>query len=90
MTVEKITRCWSCGYRHDRATSAFGPAGLEPEDGDISICIRCGVFAVYDGKAANGLRKPTESEGLDIVGDEDAQRAAMAWREMDALRRSAN
>ena len=58
--------CMGCGKGLD-AVSAVD-SNNRPSPGDFSMCIYCGHVMIYcdDGT----LRKPTESELVDIAGDE--------------------
>jgi predicted nucleic-acid-binding Zn-ribbon protein len=59
------SKCLNCGYGVDRASSV--DPDKVPTPGALSICIRCGAVAAFDGKLA--LRGLTQAEIADIRGD---------------------
>lgn len=67
--------CWRCGYTFDLHThmdSTGGPETLEavrgtPVEGDVSICVECGALGVFT--AGGGLRRPSEAEQAELIGD---------------------
>jgi hypothetical protein len=48
----------------EAATSIDGDA--KPEDGDVSICLKCGHFMIFENSQP---RNPTDAEMCDIAGD---------------------
>lgn len=62
------TSCHVCGYEMDRST-AVQDDGIGPQEGDISVCIRCGAIGVFD--ANTKLREPTAKEMLAMQEDKD-------------------
>lgn len=72
-TADKATRCPWCDYEH-QAVSSINVEEL-PEDGDISLCINCVEWCIFDSRVEGGLRKPTYEEyDSMIVRNEDATR----------------
>jgi hypothetical protein len=63
------------GVRHERP----------PERGDITMCIECGEWSVFDGRKLK-LRKPTDAEYDDIAAKPDARDARSAWLMMQMKR----
>jgi len=46
--------------------------GIDPKDGDVTVCAECGHIAVYELKDEKlTLRDPNAEEILDIAGDPD-------------------
>lgn len=72
--------CPHCGALHDRHTDATR-ASATPVDGDLSMCIDCGEFAVFD-LGERRLRAPTIDEANDIDSDPDMLLYRIAWRKM--------
>jgi hypothetical protein len=76
--VEFDTVCPFCDYHHDRVS---GVTGAEyPEDGDATLCFRCGLFCIFDHDASGGLRKPTEKEQRLIDRDDRMNEIVRAWK----------
>ena len=50
--------CPHCGYKVDRSAQIFGDIA-PPEDGDISICFKCGKVGIFE---KGNTRKPTLDE----------------------------
>jgi hypothetical protein len=79
----RATRCPYCGASHGQAVP-IGDAGAmlnEPEDGDISLCVRCGRWVVFDSAASGGMREPTPEEHRTIARDVHARRLRSAYAE---------
>lgn len=72
------TTCPWCGKDNDRATG-FSEGAVTPSDGDLSLCIGCGEWSVFDSSASIGCRKPTDSELAEIATNSDCQRAREAF-----------
>lgn len=77
-SFDLISVCPFCQYGFDLASSVKG-GQKAPSDGDLTICIRCGEFAVFDKKEPGGLRKPTDAEYVTIGHDTFCQRMRAAW-----------
>jgi len=70
--------CPHCGYELDAATACdFEEAG-QPGPGDMSICIECGEVCVFVDDI--NLRKPTDSELVEIAGTPGLVMAALIAR----------
>jgi len=74
---EREATCPFCAKVCELATSVSG--GREPETGDLSLCIGCGEFSIFDAAISAGLRKPNALEYEKIVNTPDARRAREAW-----------
>lgn len=62
---------------NEKHASVGTPA--RPKDGDVSMCITCGEFSVYDQTALGNLRKPTEEEAQEFAADERLQMIHQVW-----------
>lgn len=82
--VQDVT-CPFCGYRCDRAGEMHDKP-VTPEDGDVSICITCGKFSIFEARRKKGLRKPNVAEQQEIALDWDCYRAHLAWKQAMAGR----
>jgi hypothetical protein len=85
----RATRCPYCGTSHGQAVP-IGDAGAllnEPEDGDISLCVRCGRWVIFDSTASGGMREPTPEEHRTITRDVHARRLRSAYAEGVARKR---
>lgn len=78
--------CPYCGYVTD------GIANMTddhmPTDGDVSICMECGIIAVVSSTAPTGLRRPTTAERSTFLRDPDIQKLLWAWQIVDQQRRA--
>jgi hypothetical protein len=74
----------ACPYCHttlDAAGTLDVEAPRRPEAGDITLCIRCGEWAVFaDDQGA--LRKPTDPELYEIGTSDECRAARTAWVEL--------
>lgn len=78
--------CCYCGKYQPHASPAHtDEPDADPGDGDLSICIACGEWNVFEG---DHLRKPTDDEFEEIGTDVECHRVRAAWLEMDRYRRS--
>lgn len=70
-----IVYCWSCGARKD---SAWSPSRgvLKPSEGDIAICVECGMPAIYTGHQLE-QRPPTKEEYAELAADPEVIRLQM-------------
>jgi hypothetical protein len=89
MTVfEHTTKCPHCGTVNPLATGLSGGGG--PNVSDVTLCIACGSFSVFDKKLA--LRKPTGEEQVWFATNRDTRRLYFAWlmtqRKVTAIRRA--
>ena len=84
MTHSLTTLCAFCGNEHDRTTAVTeaGTARTEPYpvEGDVTLCIRCGEFSVFDSRVAGGLRRPTPDEREQLDHNPHVQTVVQAWR----------
>jgi hypothetical protein len=65
-------RCRACRKDNGSHTSA-GPIPRVPHDGDVSLCLYCGTWSVFENGA---LRPPTGDEQAWIDADPNCGRAA--------------
>jgi len=79
------TRCWQCGKEHDRATGV-DISGVKknwrPKNGDVTLCISCGEWNVFDSKVEDRIRKPTPQEFFDIGLDPACRKVRWAWTQV--------
>jgi hypothetical protein len=76
---ERQSQCPFCAARHDLATGISGNSA--PHDGDLTLCIVCGEWAMFESAAPGGMRKPTDAE-YEKINDMPITRAARrAWLE---------
>lgn len=73
--------CPHCAAIHEASLRASTDEGA-PEDGNISICVRCEALSIYDSTMPGGLRLPTGTETAEAMQSKEVQRA------MHALKRS--
>lgn len=59
-TRGKTSRCSNCGYIRDHHTSTTGV--VEPKDGDISMCLKCGYLGVFNNNRIIPLSAKTYAE----------------------------
>ena len=71
--------CPFCGSHLDRVGHIVGD-NLQPDNGDVTLCIRCGVVGVFDDTVLGGVRKPTSRERRDIRRDGRIREVREAWR----------
>jgi hypothetical protein len=62
--------CPYCRHRMNYTTSLTGNVE-PPEDGDWSLCVRCGGVCMFD---AGALRIPTPAETLELEGQPNVRR----------------
>jgi len=79
--IRKVT-CWACGTELDMATGVLEAEGKKPKDNDVSFCIRCGEWGVFDTSHVTGQRKPTEAEYDEIGTDPQCRKVRSAWMMM--------
>lgn len=76
------TQCPFCGAQHDLASTVSVKGGSAPErpsDGDLTLCIVCGEWALFEKKAPGGMRKPTDAEYEKIAASPMVRAARAAW-----------
>ena len=78
-----FTLCPHCAKSHDRL-SAVVEKGKEPTwpvDGDATVCLSCGRWAIYDHTAFGGLRKPNAEEKRKLRKDKLTSTIRRAWHQ---------
>jgi hypothetical protein len=76
--------CPHCGAEHVMAGS-IEEGGRGPEDGDVTMCIRCGELGAFDKAAPGGARKLTIEELANTATDESITEMRRAWKKAKAL-----
>lgn len=76
--VGKHTQCPFCLTHHDTTTMPFD-VKQRPQEGDCTLCFRCGEWMFFSNKIKGGLRKPTWPEYQRLAVDEEAIRVRQAW-----------
>ncbi|ARL77586.1 hypothetical protein BOC54_36935 [Burkholderia pseudomallei] len=71
--------CPHCHALHEFHSDLTRP-GAQPKDGDVSICINCGEFAIFD-LHERCLRPPTIDEANALDSDPDMLLYRQVWRE---------
>ena len=61
-------RCRACGHSFNRSEN-IGDIVVKPEEGDFTVCIRCGALHVFT--ALLTLRPPTKAEERAANDDPD-------------------
>lgn len=74
-------QCPYCGHITTHATPARDDE-RGPVEGDATMCIRCGEFAIFAFSAAGNMRKPTRDEKSDLDDDMNVARLREAFRRM--------
>ena len=77
LSTDKDGTCPYCLDRHEVASSIFHEH--TPKDGDISLCITCGHFSVFDSTQPGDLRPPNKFEAVSIATDPGCQQLYAAW-----------
>lgn len=81
-------RCPHCQAELQASSNAeLGEDGA-PVDGDATICIKCGEWAIFEDEASS-LRKPDDDELQEIAMDKHLRKMRAAWVAMDKEIRSA-
>jgi thymidine kinase len=83
------TVCPHCGQAHDEVAELDGKEQAEPADGDLTLCFKCGQWAVFDARGEAGLRPPTDLEVLAIAGSRQCRAITEAWHRMMTERKGA-
>jgi hypothetical protein len=79
-TFQHKTRCWSCGHENDTVSSVVQDKEMDkPENGNISFCIYCGEFSIFDDTYPDNLRKPSPTENWEIKTDKELERLKVSW-----------
>jgi hypothetical protein len=71
------TPCPFCGKGIDSA-SPVDESDQRPSDGDLSLCIYCGEWLVFNADMT--FRKPTDEDYEVIASDPALRRVRAAWR----------
>lgn len=80
MTHEHSCICPYCDRHMDRVQEVLGDEEDHmPEDGDVTLCIGCGSFSVFDSSAKGGLRKPSPTDLEEIALEPELRRVWRAW-----------
>lgn len=79
--------CPHCGAVTDAIANMTGDE--LPEDGDVSLCMSCGIISLVSSTSPTGLRRPTKAERTDILSDPRIKKALWAWHVVDEQRRAA-
>jgi hypothetical protein len=77
-TYDFKAECPFC-QEHCNATTALGNDPAPPATGDLSFCIACGEFAIFDEDAPGNMRKPSDDEYTFIGTHPGLQRVRAAW-----------
>ena len=80
-----ISLCPHCGALMD-GMAAMNHEHL-PEDGNVAICLYCGLVSVVDLSVAGLLRIPFPWEREEILRDPDVQQMLVAWQYMNRERK---
>ena len=75
------TTCPFCNVTFDAATGLGDKAepDREPAEGDVSLCMRCGEWMMYDANLPGSARKPTPEEYTEIGLSKSMQTLRAAW-----------
>ncbi len=84
-TVTRPSSCPQCGYKFNRAAGAF--SDHVPQEGDISLCIRCGCAMIF--RADLTVRAATEAD-FDALPAEVKDQIVRLYQAICALRSRMN
>jgi hypothetical protein len=76
------TVCPQCGQMHDEVAELDGKVEVEPKDGDMTLCFKCGQWGIFDSRSEGGLRAPTDFEILAIAGSRQCRQITEAWHKV--------
>ena len=79
-TYEYPVTCWFCGKANTHASSTDGKRA-RPGDGDLSFCIGCGTFGIFNQASPGGLREPNATEKAEMAQDPKLARLHQSWLE---------
>ena len=85
--LEHKTTCPNCGYRQDSVTLIDGDDGAVPKEGDISFCVGCGMFAIFEVAAPGGMRQMTKLEWVELNIEVDVPKIIAVWEASKLLAR---
>jgi hypothetical protein len=80
MTHLHLAICPFCGFNNELATMVDGNS--KPENGDLSICFQCVRVSVFDDTLVTGVRKPTQSEQIEIALDNNVLNAVRTLQQV--------
>lgn len=83
-TYEHDTTCPFCSKRNELSLNTQN--NRMPEAGDVSLCIGCGEWSIFDPTMASGLRKPNTSEYANIANSSHARLARETWLKVKEAR----
>lgn len=89
MSFLSFTVCAHCGQAHEMASAVCDKKVKKeprPDDGDKSLCFRCGQWNVFDEGEFGGLRKATAAEVKRLNRSKVGRRLVAAWRLVDGRR----
>jgi hypothetical protein len=78
--------CPHCDKHMDGIAAMTGD--MPPGEGDVNICIDCGLISVYSAFVPGRLRLPTPEEKATFLADPGIQQALYAWLVLDRVRKS--
>jgi hypothetical protein len=79
--------CPWCGFENEAMANMTGTE--RPTDGDVTMCMECGILGVVDTASPTGLRKPNPIERAEFLRDPDIKKMLWAWQIVDDQRRAA-
>jgi hypothetical protein len=68
-------KCLECGYQYEAASGLFQD-DITPQQGDVSICLNCGVALIFNADLT--LRRPTPEEKFAITMSNEVMEAQIA------------
>ena len=71
------TPCPFCGKPLDAASPTEGSNDRQPSDGDLSMCIYCGEWIVFNADLT--FRKPNDEEYEEVARDPQLRWLRNAW-----------
>lgn len=78
------TACPYCAKPLDTTQAVHSDRGdIRPVGGDISLCIECGEWGIFDSNLT--LRKPTDEEQLEIGHDQNCVRVRYIWNKLQEV-----
>jgi hypothetical protein len=68
-----------CPFCKNLCNRSMAEESQLPENGDCSICLKCGCASTFDDTAEGGLRKPTAEESTEWAQDSTYRMYMEAW-----------
>ena len=68
--------CWMCKSYKPEPTVGVGDGPNQPGDGDLTLCISCGEWNVFEG---DGLRQPTDEEYDEVRANPFCETIRQHW-----------